>query len=53
MNVALGICIAALIIALWAEARHREKNGRRDNSYQLIDLQEEIRRRNKKERDKE
>ena len=45
MNIAIGIAIIALVAALWLERTRRVKFGRKDNPYNLIDLQEEIRRR--------
>lgn len=45
MNIAIGIAIIALVAALWLERNKRVKYGRRDNPYNLIDLQEELRRR--------
>ena len=45
MNVAIGIAVIALVAALWLERNKRVKCGRRDNPYNLIDLQEELRRR--------
>ncbi len=44
MNIAVGITVVALAIAIWLEKNRR--CARRNNPYNLIDLQEEIRRRN-------
>ena len=53
MNIAIGVFVVALVLAVWAESRRHSRRGRRGNSYELIDLQEEIRRRREKERETE
>ncbi len=45
MNVAIGIAVAALVIAMWLKRKNRSPSGMGNNPYNLIDLQEEIRRR--------
>jgi hypothetical protein len=53
MSVAIGIAVAALVIAMWLEIKNRSPSGKRDNPYNLIDLQAEIRRRNEVRRKEE
>lgn len=53
MNIAIGIAIVALVIAVWLERKNRSPRGRVDNPYNLIDLQAEIRRRNEARRKEE
>jgi len=43
MNIAIGIAVTALVVALWLERKRRVVHC--DSPYNLIDLQEEIRRR--------
>ncbi len=41
MNIAIGVAATALVVALWLERNRRV--ARRNNPYNLIDLQAEIR----------
>ena len=45
----IAALFAIVAFALWLEYRHRWKCRRRHNPYDLIDLQEEMRRRQEKE----
>lgn len=45
MNIAIGIAVASLVIAVWLKRKNRSPSGMGDNPYNLIDLQVEIRRR--------
>ena len=45
MNIAIGIAVASLVIAVWLKRKNRSPRGMGDNPYNLIDLQVEIRRR--------
>jgi len=45
MNVAIGLAVVSLVIAVWLKRKNRSPRGMGNNPYNLIDLQEEIRRR--------
>ena len=53
MNIVAGVFVTILVLAIWAESRRYSKRGRRGHAYELIDIQEEIRYRQEKEREKE
>ena len=51
MNIAIGIFLCALTVALVAEWRRYRRDGARGNAYQLIDLQREIQQRKESDGD--
>jgi len=48
MNYILALLIMGIMLTVWIEIQRYRQNGKRGSAYELIDLQEEMRRREKK-----